>query len=87
MRVELRNSDDAKKLGKAGIAFKDAVALIREFEEFNPLHILPADRAKKYLDENWNGRVLDIQHFGFKPRAKKKYPPKKDGRKPERKEK
>lgn len=72
MRIVLRDSEDAKKLGKEGISFQDAKALIREFEEFNPLHILPADRAKQYLDENWEGRVLDYQHFGFKPRPKKR---------------
>ncbi len=68
----LRNSDDARRLGKEGIPFKEAVAFIREFEEFNPYHILPPDRAKKYLDENWGGKSLDIQHFGFKPRPRKK---------------
>lgn len=72
MSTTLRNSEDAKRLGKDGIAFKEAVTLIREFEEFHPFHILPSDRAQKYLDEYWEGRPLDIQHFGFKPRPKKR---------------
>ena len=68
----LHNSDDAKKMGKEGLSFKEAIVLIREFEEFNPNHILPKDKAKTYLDEHWEGRMLDIQHFGFKPRNKRR---------------
>jgi hypothetical protein len=82
MDIILRNSEDARRLGKEGISFKEVVSLIREFKEFNPFHILPADRAQKYLDKYWNGRALDIQHFGFRARSKKK-----DAKKEERGEK
>jgi len=70
MSIVIRNSEDAKQLGKDGILFKKAIELIREFEEFNPFHIMPADRARKYLDENWEGRMLDFQHFGIKLRRR-----------------
>ena len=68
--VVLRNAEEARQLGKEGILFKDALGLVRLFEEFNPFHILPADKARKYLDENWEGRMLDLQHFGIKLRRR-----------------
>lgn len=68
--IILNNAEDAKRLGKEGIPFKTAIVLIREFQEFSPFHILPPDRARKYLDENWEGRMLDLQHFGLKLRRR-----------------
>lgn len=64
------NSVDAKKLGEEGITFNEARALVRQFEEFNPFHILPEDRAHTYLEDNWGGRLLHTFHFGFRPRKK-----------------
>jgi hypothetical protein len=70
MAIVLRNVEDARLLGKENIPFKDAQDLVRLFEEFNPFHILPADKARRYLDENWEGRMLDLQHFGLKYRRR-----------------
>jgi hypothetical protein len=68
--IVINNAEDAKRLGKENIPFKTAAALVQEFEDFNPFHILPSDRARKYLDENWEGRMLDFQHFGIKLRRR-----------------
>lgn len=64
----LRNVEDAKRLGKE-IPIKEVKALINDFREFNPFHVLGCEEdAQAYLDENWEGRMLDFQHFGFPPR-------------------
>jgi hypothetical protein len=73
--IIINNAEDAKRLGKENIPFKTAIALICEFQEFNPFHILPPDRARKYLDESWEGRTLDLQHFGIKLRRRSPTPP------------
>jgi len=68
--IVIRNVEDAKNLGKQ-LSFRDIIKLISNFREFNPRHILPEDRAEQYLKENWEGRILDLQHFGIKPRTRR----------------
>jgi len=69
-KIVINNVEDTRRLGKEGIPVKLALDFVRQFEEFNPFHILPADKARKYLDENWEGRTLDLQHFGIKIRRR-----------------
>ena len=69
----IRNVHDTKKLGKQ-LTFREIKELVNQFEDFDPRHILPDDRAQQYLDQNWEGRTLDFQHFGIKPRKKRKPP-------------
>jgi hypothetical protein len=64
MSRSIQNVEEARQ---AKVIFKDAQALIEDFNEFNPFHILPEERAQKYLNENWEGRMLDLKHFGFTP--------------------
>lgn len=67
--MRIQNAEQAKS---AGLSFKEAKHLINDFNMFHPEHILPADRAKRYLDESWEGRALDIKHFGFEERPRRK---------------
>jgi len=57
------NSEDAKQ---SKLSYVEAMRLIGEFYLFHPYHIMPPHKAKKYLDENWEGRPLDLRHFGLK---------------------
>jgi len=64
----LRNSEDAKRLGKE-LSIREIRSLVRDFKDFNPFHILASEEdAVAYLTENWEGRILDLQHFGIVPR-------------------
>ncbi len=76
--MNIQNAADARKLGKEGIAYEEAIRLIKEFKLFSPYHILPEAKARTYLSQNWEGRLLDLRHFGLTPRkrpegAKKPY--------------
>lgn len=68
--MSIRNASDAKRAGQNGITYNEAINLIRMFKLFNPYHILPEAKAKVYLDENWEGRLLDLRHFGLIPRKR-----------------
>jgi hypothetical protein len=59
----IENSEGAKQ---SGLSYPEAMRLIGEFYMFHPYHILPSNKAKKYLDDNWEGRPLDLKHFGLK---------------------
>jgi hypothetical protein len=69
MKVFIRNVEDAKKFGP-GLSLRQIRELIVNFDEFNPHHILPEEDAQKYLDENWEGRPLDVKHFNVGPRRR-----------------
>lgn len=73
--IIIRNVEDAKNLGKQ-LSFRAIMQLINNFRDFNPYHILPEERAEQYLKENWEGRMLDLQHFGIKPHVRRVIPPK-----------
>lgn len=68
--MNMKNASDAKKIGRDGITYDEAIKLIKEFKLFNPYHILPEARARAYLAENWEGRPLDLRHFGLTPRKR-----------------
>lgn len=61
----LKNIQNVEQAKQANLTHPEAIELITDFHMFNPNHILPADKAKKYLDENWEGRSLDLKHFGL----------------------
>ncbi len=68
--MSICNAVQAKVMGENGITYDDAMKLVREFKLFNPYHILPENKARKYLNENWDGRLLDLRHFGLTPRKR-----------------
>lgn len=70
VNMNIYNAAQAKEAGKSGIAYDEAIRLIKEFKIFNPYHILPVNQARKYLNQHWEGRLLDLRHFGLTPRKR-----------------